>query len=311
MITEQSLNCLEQYLHSSAPILYLALDEHGSVTQMNRFASKTMGNPPAGTLFSDLLYDQQHLFNLEKAAEEAGFPRMLNVNTGNGTSQTYFFHIYPFPGGFLVLGHMDVAEIELLSHELIAANQELNNLTRQLNKKNKELARANEKILELTRIDPLTELWNRRYFNERSEQMEAYARRRSDPLSMIMTDIDKFKYVNDTFGHDAGDKVLKAYADLMKSHARQEDMVVRFGGEEFIILLPSTGVAGAYKVAERIRADLSGTDILENGHFITASFGVSRLRRSEHLEVFIKRADTALYEAKKTGRNRVVCADQD
>lgn len=204
---------------------------------------------------------------------------------------------------------MDVNEIELLSTELFTVNQELNNLTRQLSLKNRELTRANETITKLSRIDPLTQLANRRYFYERIEEMISLANRKTQPLSLIMTDIDKFKNINDNFGHDAGDIVLKNYADLMKSNTRIEDMVTRFGGEEFIILLPLTDVSQAYEFSERIRKAFSLKDFLNNGHHVTASYGISQLKRDEGSSALIKRADMALYKAKNSGRNRTVIAD--
>ena len=181
---------------------------------------------------------------------------------------------------------------------------------RELNAKNRALRQANERIVELTRTDSLTGLANRRYFDERIEEMVSLANRKSQPLSLIMTDIDKFKRVNDEFGHDAGDRVLKGYADLMRTSTRREDLVVRFGGEEFLILLPLTHMDQAYLVAERIRNALPGLNLLGNDWIITASFGVSELQNSENIDNFIKRADMALYRAKASGRNQTVCADE-
>jgi diguanylate cyclase (GGDEF)-like protein len=123
-----------------------------------------------------------------------------------------------------------------------------------------------------------------------------------------MTDIDHFKRVNDTWGHDAGDRVLKAYAALMKTRTRTEDLVARFGGEEFIIAMPLADVHEAFACAERIRCALAEQDILENGRPVTASFGVAGLFSGETGEKVIKRADTALYQAKESGRNRTVVA---
>ena len=175
----------------------------------------------------------------------------------------------------------------------------------------KDLKKANKRIIELTRTDHLTQLANRRYFNERINLMVSLAKRKSLPLALIMTDIDHFKKVNDTFGHDAGDRVLQSYARLLKDNTRTEDLPARFGGEEFIILLPMTDVELAFVLAERIRNALSKSNWLENEHRITASFGVSGLLHDEDLKSFIKSADTALYCAKESGRNKTVIANQN
>jgi diguanylate cyclase (GGDEF)-like protein len=133
--------------------------------------------------------------------------------------------------------------------------------------------------------------------------------RKNEPVSLIMTDIDHFKRVNDRFGHDKGDLVLKKYAELMQKNTRHEDLVARFGGEEFIILLPFTATKHATDLAERIRTKLEHADFLENGYRVTASFGVAEYLAGEDIETTIKRSDQALYTAKDTGRNRIVVAE--
>ena len=123
-----------------------------------------------------------------------------------------------------------------------------------------------------------------------------------------MTDIDHFKKVNDRFGHDMGDLVLKKYAALMKECTRAEDLVTRFGGEEFIILLPLTESTQAHMLAERIRTRLEQMNFIEK-HRITASYGIASYRKNDSMQAMIKRVDTALYTAKNTGRNRTVLAE--
>lgn len=124
-----------------------------------------------------------------------------------------------------------------------------------------------------------------------------------------MTDIDHFKRVNDSFGHDAGDRVLVEYAKLMRALTRSEDLVARFGGEEFIVLLPHTDYHQAHTLAERIRTSPAKSDVLGAGNGVTASFGICQLKHNEGIFDFIKRAGTALYQAKESGRNRSVVAE--
>jgi diguanylate cyclase (GGDEF)-like protein len=296
------------YLDHHAPVLFLILDGTGIIRHANRFAHHHIGHPLTGIPFQDLILDFHHTFRLDQAVTSPDTSHLLGFDTPSGPSQTCRFHFYTSGDHILALGHLDVEEIASLSDELVAANQELNNLTRQLNTKNRELMRANEKILELSRIDPLTGLANRRFFSERIQEMISLATRRSKPLSLIMTDIDHFKRVNDTWGHDAGDRVLKAYASLMKTRTRSEDLVTRFGGEEFIIAMPLAGLDEAFAYAERIRCHLVEQDLLGNGRPVTASFGVAGLLSGESSEELIKRVDTALYQAKAAGRNRTVMA---
>ena len=126
------------------------------------------------------------------------------------------------------------------------------------------------------------------------------------PLSLIMFDIDNFKSINDTYGHNVGDIVLKTVAETVKKHLRRSDIFVRWGGEEFIVLLPHTDVEGALKVAEKLRRAIEGLNIPElKGRKVTASFGVTEVKPKEKLEEVIFRADMALYKAKREGKNRV------
>jgi diguanylate cyclase (GGDEF)-like protein len=303
------------YLMAHAPVLFFRLSPEGRVMEANAYARHVVGGELAGKDFSALLV------HFTKGLEAAGLApdppqgRLLNVQTASGLPQSYYFHFRKTAGGLLAFGRLDLDEIEKMRREVLALNQDLNLVTRQLHQKNaglqrlnQELQAANEKILHLTRTDPLTELANRRHFDERIAELVSLSLRRSQPLSLIMTDIDRFKTVNDTFGHEAGDRVLAGYARLMTQHTRAEDLVARFGGEEFILLLPLTDRHQAHALAERIREALAGMDFLANGHRVTASFGISQLRSAEGIADFVRRADAALYEAKAAGRNRTVIA---
>jgi diguanylate cyclase (GGDEF)-like protein len=311
MTTETRDLKIAHYVDQKAPVLLMLLDKTGIIRHVNRFAARHLGGNLIGKRFSDMILNFHDTFQLEQFAACSDTAHLLSIDRSEGSSQTYEFHFYKLKNHILALGHLDIAEIESLSNELVAVNQELNNLTRQLNIKNRELMSANEKITELSRIDPLTQLANRRYFTERIEEMISLTNRKSQPLSLIMTDIDHFKNINDTFGHDAGDRVLRAYAGLMTLNTRKEDLVARFGGEEFIILLPFTDSLQAYEFSERIRMALSSADLLENGQVVTASFGVSLLMPGEGNESLIKRADTALYQAKTSGRNRTMISAEN
>ncbi len=155
--------------------------------------------------------------------------------------------------------------------------------------------------------DPLTGLYNRRMFIELAKKKLNEIKRYQEPLSLIMLDIDYFKQINDTYGHDAGDIALKFLADILKRNVRASDIVARWGGEEFIILFPKTTLEQAHKVAEKIRRIVERSTIdLPNGGKLkfTVSLGVSSFSGKEDLEELIKEADIALYEAKKRGRNR-------
>ncbi len=157
--------------------------------------------------------------------------------------------------------------------------------------------------------DTLTNLFNRRYFEERLSAETQKAFEGESNLSMIMVDIDHFKKVNDTFGHDGGDKVLREIASLLKNSVRKHDTVARYGGEEFVLLLPGAPLDPTNMVAERIRRSVENTsfDMGQTQIHITISLGISNfpMHRMKSKEELVKMADLALYEAKRGGRNRV------
>lgn len=173
-----------------------------------------------------------------------------------------------------------------------------------------------ERLKQAGLTDPLTGVNNRRYFDSRCGDEVAHARRHDAPLACMFLDIDKFKRINDTFGHHAGDEVLRQAAQLIKLQLRCHDIIARYGGEEFVVLLPQTALAQACEIAERIRSTMAehpfGLSSAEKLN-VTLSIGVAMLpdESSEELcacvQKLVSAADAALYQAKASGRNRVVC----
>jgi diguanylate cyclase (GGDEF)-like protein/PAS domain S-box-containing protein len=164
------------------------------------------------------------------------------------------------------------------------------------------------RLHEMARTDDLTGLHNRRHFMESSRKELSNASRHGYPVSMIGFDIDHFKHINDTFGHPAGDEVLRMISRICREALRSGDVAARIGGEEFGILLPHTDAAAAASTAERLRASVEKKRCLFEGQQIscTISLGVAEANLpDEDLEGLIKRADKALYQAKRSGRNRV------
>ncbi len=164
-----------------------------------------------------------------------------------------------------------------------------------------------ERLHELAVTDGLTQVANHRHFQERLREEFRRAQRYDDPLALILVDLDHFKNVNDSFGHQVGDEVLFATAACVKAAVRETDFVARYGGEEFAVLLPKTHLAGALTVAERIAAELQGVKAGPAGLKVTASYGVSGFpgRSVNTCEQLIRTADEALYRAKREGRNKI------
>ena len=169
--------------------------------------------------------------------------------------------------------------------------------------------RADELTYRLAATDPLTGVYNRRTFIELAGMALARAQRTRTPLSLVMLDLDHFKRVNDRHGHLVGDEVLKSFVRLVETCLRREDLLVRFGGEEFCVLLPEATLEGAMVLAERIRNLVAETTLAvdKTAVKVTVSSGVDSIRGGEQssVETLLERADQALYRAKTAGRNQV------
>lgn len=174
----------------------------------------------------------------------------------------------------------------------------------ELQAKTNKIEKTNEVLRYISNIDALTNIYNRRKLNEILEKEYDISKLFNRKISIVIMDVDFFKSINDTFGHNTGDKVLSTLGQILKNNIRRSEIVGRWGGEEFLIICLETDADAAYYLAERIRK------IIENFDFnlccnITCSFGVSTIKENDTLENLINRADTALYGAKKHGRNRV------
>lgn len=193
--------------------------------------------------------------------------------------------------------------------DLDEANKQLVSLMADLSASKEQLEVQNVELQRLANVDPMTGARNRRSFFPEFERMFLEARQRGLALSFIMSDIDKFKSVNDVYGHQIGDKVIQKFASILLRSARESDVVCRYGGEEFCIALPGTDAQQAHAVAERIReqveAEVGPSLPLDTKPVITASFGVASVSGgAPSAEALADQADQALYHSKHSGRNR-------
>ena len=206
---------------------------------------------------------------------------------------------------------INFAELEARVRSLLRIKK----LQHELAEREKELSQMNDRLLQISLTDGLTGVDNRRALEQRLHEMFEHSLRLHEPVACIMTDIDHFKKVNDTYGHAAGDEVLKQFAELLKQEAREIDRVGRYGGEEFLLLLPGTVLDAAVTFAERLRQRVdSHTFSFEGGTLKkSVSLGVAAWPhpRINGREEMLKAADDALYVAKEMGRNRVVRFDSE
>lgn len=256
---------------------------------------------------SQLLHKPLHL--VDRSSPEAGnkfairvsLPRVAVVS-GDGT---------PFTDDErqLILELFDVLRV---AEESDARYEELEHRMVSLQRENLDLVVRNRALSEVSSRDALTGLYNRWYVIEKIDSEINRAMRHGSPMSVLMLDIDHFKRINDTWGHAAGDEVLKSVGKLLRDSCRVYDVPGRYGGEEFCIVLPETRMGNTAAVAERIRQRFESTELECGGAsvVITASIGIAGMDEPASSEVLspaalIDRADRALYSAKSRGRNRI------
>ena len=225
-------------------------------------------------------------------------------------------------------GNEDLLHIHRDDEVGILANT-FNDVSSKLEKSYRELKELNESLEEkirtrtqdleisknelkiLASIDPMTKLYNRRYFSEISEKMFDTGKRKHNNVSLILFDIDNFKNINDIYGHHIGDDVIISVANILIENTRKDDIVCRYGGEEYIIILPDTDLESSMKIAENIRGLVEEKVIKllkEKELRITISVGVSMVNTvvDNDIEIAVNKADNAMYEAKRSGKNKVV-----
>ncbi len=199
------------------------------------------------------------------------------------------------------------AELERRLRDLHEANSQLASALGKIERTQDDLLRLNRTLERQATTDPLTGLKNRIVFQNSLLEMIHVAERQGTPLSVLLVDVDHFKRVNDTWGHQQGDRALQAVALALGAHVREQDIVARFGGEEFAVLLPNTDLADALIVAEHLRAGCQGAFDLEPA--LTVSIGAAEHVPGEPEAALIGRADAALYLSKARGRNRTTAAE--
>jgi len=174
----------------------------------------------------------------------------------------------------------------------------------ELSQINELLHKKTKKYEEMASVDQLTGLYNRYKFTELFVSLYATMVKRENDMSLIMLDIDHFKNINDTYGHNMGDKVLVDISNILKHYFRNVDIVGRWGGEEFVVLVPTANSTNCEKLADKIRRAIQEAKILDDLE-VTASFGITQIKLGDTLEIAISRADEALYDAKNSGRNTI------
>lgn len=245
------------------------------------------------------------LSKLERAGKDAGeYGRTLSAASGE------------------LGGNQSPAAVAKLVDRLVGATQAMENRAKVLEG---ELQRSSNQVNELksqldtvrkeSRLDPLTNLANRKAFDLELQAAIEDARETNTSVALMMCDIDHFKRFNDTWGHQTGDQVLRLVSNCLSENVKGRDTAARYGGEEFVVILRRTELVGAKKLANQIRGNVENKKLVKKSTgdilgTITISIGVSELKKNDTAELLVQRADRCLYKAKNTGRNRVVAEDE-
>lgn len=303
-----------RYICDVSHIAAFKLNDKGQILWHNNGASMQFGSERISTISS--IYD---LLSKESRAKlqntiECGsmnsvdlfqpeiMPEDLHFDSNNGGVRTFYSSVVPLPNGVFIL----FCEYRMLTDNQIMKKMahlynQLSLESREISRERKKLQISNTKNIDLASRDPLTGLANRRTLEKYLEDRSVEQR-----IVFIMADLDKFKKVNDILGHDYGDRVLRAFSDVFSKKARKDDLAVRYGGEEFVLVFEGLDMAEAKKIAGRICSEVSNIRFEDNPSFkITASFGVAEKISGEDWQQTLKRADQAMYKAKTQGGNRV------
>jgi two-component system cell cycle response regulator len=217
---------------------------------------------------------------------------------------------YLFTIPLVIQKNLTIAKIKRENESL---RQELEAALNEVKKKNQQLEESLQRVEEVAATDPLTRLYNRRHFGRMLEQLFAEAHRYDSELACVMIDLDGYKLLNDTFGHQTGDQLLILAAKAITSNLRRMDVAARYGGDEFVLLLPKAATHEAASVVTRVRDDFfyASASLIRRHAGVTMSIGIAGLRGNNIVSTdqLIARADAALYRAKAEGRNRIAQAE--
>lgn len=305
---------ISRWLMDCEAVCALLLAPDGAIRDRNRAACRVFP-PDSAKAFGLRIWDYLSCSDVRQLREwlaDSGGPSdaslLLNIADEDQNPISLEVALVRCNGAILLLANQENRHDSQFQKEMFQQTNDLTVRTREAARMNRVLKEINEKVEQLARTDALTGLANRRTFLETLEREITRAQRQGGELSIIMADLDRFKSINDQYGHLAGDRVLAGAAAVFASQLRPYDLAARYGGEEFILLVPGTSADDAVAVAERVRKEIAILKVPGCPRQITVSLGVACWMKGETPEQSISRADAALYLAKNSGRNRVEAA---
>lgn len=297
------------WLKDFRAIAVALISDDGRIVEANEGFLMTLAGISEGFSTSNFI---QPSFNLlshsPPQADGLIYHGLLTLGAPDGAQRSFSGRVYRVNQMLFVAAEMDISAFEQMNAEIGTLKKDLDETRRQLSKRNKALQSALEEMTEIKRHDPTTGLANRVILDQRMEEEIKRWERSRRPLALLLMDMDGFTKINADYGREVGDEVLKHVATVVMQAVRAIDVAVRFGGQEFAILLPETNEMGALIVAERLRMDLEGQIMLPVLEPATASFGVAVYLSGEQREELYARAWRALKHAKTHGKNAITMA---
>ena len=305
---------LSDWLVNSETVVALLLSPDGTIRDRNRAAQRVFPANFSGSsvpmlweyLVCSVYEHLQRRLSEPESAQESSF--LLNLADGERSPVTWVARLFRHDASFLLLATEEQQHVSQFQNEILKLTNDLSIAIREAAQKNRELKKANEMIETLARTDGLTSLANRRMLEETLPREAARASRLNESLSVIFIDVDHFKSINDQFGHKAGDQVLAQLGSIFKSQLRSYALAARYGGDEFVLLLPGTSKEEAIVIAERIREKIGDLAVPDYPRQVAVSMGVASFVADETGEELVARADEALYRAKEKGGSRLEVA---
>ena len=296
------------------PLLAVAaatLDEDGILIEANAGFLRLIdvgGQQPTDVHAIHFIHqpDLATLIRAQASADGEIYSGLMTIGSRMGQTWSLRSRVWRVAARLRVLAEYDVEELVRLNDTVLQLNHNYADAQLELAQMNIKLQQREAQIVAISLTDPLTGVGNRRRLDQAIAAEISRVQRTGGTCSAIMADLDHFKRVNDSYGHETGDKVIAAFGDLLRHMTRPSDIVARFGGEEFVVLMPHTDLKQAHVIAERVRIAQVANSVQPMPDPVTASFGVAELVAGERGDVLLSRIDKALYSAKQSGRNRVV-----
>ncbi len=311
LMPEGARSHIPAFVQSLTSVVVAIMDAEGTLLEANAgfLLLANVNEAPEPRWNIRHLFIQPDFPDLKAAASDtdqgALYEGIINIGEVHTGCRSVKGAIYRYQQQWLLVAEHDISGLEKLNAAVIALNDELADTQRALIKANRELQRKEKEITALMLSDPLTGIANRRSFDLRIKEEIERHHRYGHPLCLAIGDIDHFKKVNDSFGHDIGDEVICRFAHTLRDHKRSSDFVARIGGEEFMLILAETSADQAWVIVNRLRQVFESQTYTAIDRPITASFGLSELQLNDDYASLIKRADLGLYQSKEKGRNQV------